>query len=187
MTIQEVEFRKLKEAVEVLNGDRGDKDRSQSAIRRVQIKEVEKFIADVKESASVIRKNLEALVVEVVDAQQEILELTARISNTEQNLQILEDDLTALDGRIQTLQGQADGIESQLAEAQDQLDAITLDVTAISTTLSNIRTGVAAVGILPLTSSNLSLPPSASDYNALRDDVVNLRQALVSIKAAITA
>jgi chromosome segregation ATPase len=200
MTIADAEFRKLKEIVEVLNGDRGDQKRSQAALRRAQLLEVETFIATVKESATAIRKSLEALVEEVRLAQGDILELTARIGNAEQNLQILEDELaelqqevSALDTRIQSLQEQADGIEQQLAEAQGQITAVTGDLTTLQTTvtgvrdtLNGIRTRVGAVNIPGLASSDIGAAPTASDYNTLRADVANLRQALVNIKTAIT-
>lgn len=199
MTIADAEFRKLKEVVEVLNGDRGDKAKSQAALRRAQLQEVETFIATVKESAAAIRKELEVLVEEVREAQGDILELTARIGNAEQNLQILEDELaalqlevTALDGRIQTLQTQADGIELQLTDAQGQITAVTGDLTSLQTTvngvrdmLNGIRTRVGAVDIPSLTSSAVAAPPTAGDYNALRNDVAAMRQALLDLKSAI--
>jgi len=199
MTIADAEFRKLKEIVEVLNGDRGDQKKSQAALRRAQLLEVETFIATVKESAAAIRKSLEALVEEVRLAQGDILELTARIGNAEQNLQILEDELAelqlevnALDGRIQSLQEQADGIEQQLAEAQGQITAVTGDLTSLQTTvngvrdtLNGIRTRVAGVNIPGLSSGNVSAAPTAGEYNALRADVASLRQALVDLKTAI--
>lgn len=199
MTIADAEFRRLKEIVEVLNGDRGDKNKSQAALRRAQLQEVETFIATVKDSATAIRKSLESLVEEVREAQGDILELTARIGNAEQNLQILEDDLAALqlevnalDGRIQSLQTQADGIEQQLIEAQNQITTVTGDLSSLQTTvnsvrdtLNGIRSRVSAVNIPGLSSGEVAAPPTAAEYNALRSDVAALRQAMVELKTAI--
>lgn len=201
MTISDAEFRRLKETVEILSGERGDSKKSQAALRQVQLQDVQRFITDVKDSAAAIRKNLEDLVGEVHEAQEDIRDLTARIGNAEDNLVILEDDLialqgdvSALDGRIQTLQGQADDIEGQLGQAQQQITTVTGDLTNLQDTvkgvrdmISGIRTRVGAVSVPNLSSSTVAAPPTAAEYNALQGDVAAMRQALIDLKGAITA
>lgn len=199
MAVPDAEFRALREKVEVLNGDRGDKDRSQAALRRAQLAEVQQFVATLKKSAEELRKTLEGVASELAISQGDILELAARIGHAEDNLQILEDDLdklqgevTDLDGRIESLQGQADDIESQLASAKGQIADVTGDLTALQSAVNGVRDTVAAirqraatVDVPSLSSSTVAAPPTAGDYNALQGDVAAMRQAILNLKAAV--
>jgi chromosome segregation ATPase len=163
------EYRVLKEKVEVLNGDRGDS--SKQAMRRGEVTDLQNFIAQLRKGETDIQRALKKAQTDLATAQQQITDLDTEVSTAEQSITDLNQQIAAA--------------QSAITAAQAAITALGANGAAIAGTVSNLQDAVAAITIPALTSASVSLPPTAADFNSLRDDVVAIHGALQDMKTAI--
>jgi len=193
------EWRILKEKVEVLNGDRGDRAKSKAALRRDQLIATEKLVADLKASADALQKSLSGVQASVQAAQNDLNRLVSRAAATEEQLSQVESSLTQIGSEIGQIGQQISDVSDQAAANTGRLDSIDTQLTTIgsrretaetsinsvSDGLSSLKTNAGAVTVQEITSSPVAAPPTAAEYNSLLDDLTSVRAALVNIQSAI--
>ena len=144
------------EALQRLAGERGP--RASAAVLQQQAVALEGIIA-----ASLA--NLEATRVVLAEAQQELVDLQQDQGNLSGRLTTAENSIIALSGSLSTLSS---------------------DLTALDGTVGALRTAAGAVSVPALASADVTLPPDETEHNALRADVVALRQAVLDLKGAVS-
>lgn len=200
MALSDAELRIMKEKIEILNGDRGDKARGKSALRREDITAVEKIVVTNKASTSDLSKKLEELIVEVQAAKDDITDIETWKAATEITLGTLTDDLDQAKADIDSIElivadiqtglGNAnlaiDGLQATTAALTDDLSDAVVLLGQVKDAVDGIKSRATSVSVPAITSVAITAAPTAGEYNALRTDVINLRTALVSLKSAIT-
>lgn len=185
MAISDAEYRVLKEKVEVLNGDRGDKDRSMAALRRRDLRALQELSAG----------NAKAITQAGVEQQQSsatLTDLRQRMSAAEERLVALSAASEALGTRTGDLEAELQAVSDRLAAAEqqgvqqaDEIAAIQLDLAAVEQGIADMTARVKAVTVPALKAKAVTAAPTADQYNDLLADVTAVRKAVLDIKAAI--
>lgn len=183
MSISAQEMRVIKEKVEVLNGDRGN--RRLAALRTGDGQDLREFIAKLRKGTADVQRDL-AIAVETQAALAASLATTQDdLATTNSALAAAQDALTALDASLTSISGDVATLETAITTAQDAIDALGDSGATIAADVADIRAGAAAVTIDAATASTVAAPPTAAEHNALLADVDALRVALTAIKAAV--
>lgn len=128
MAISEQTFRKLVEAVRTLNGEIGDATRSKAALRRGELAEVQKLIAEIKLGADALRRAIEKINEDIEAINVELVQLKDRIEAAEALLAQLELDLASLQSAINALEADIAALEARASAIEGTLDQASADI-----------------------------------------------------------
>lgn len=193
MAISDQEFRKLVEAVRTLNGEIGDPQRSKAALRRGQLLEVQKLIAEIKTGADALRRAIEKLNQDIEAINVELVQVKDRVAAAEALLVQLEQSLADLQAAVTQLEGDIEALEQRAATIESTLDAASADIQVMRAELTDTtaRSQANATAITALDGRMDAVENRAStletDLSALSGTVDGIGDDLAGIKAAVGA
>lgn len=187
MAIQmsDAEWNRLIEAVGVLAGWRGDKDKTQAAVRRADLQNIDKLLGNLKGSSASIDSQLKAI-------NQQLQTLSLNVSSLRGDVDENASDIQTLQGSVQTLQQSLSSLQqtvntqgqsitqlgTQVSTAQGTANAAKSDIDAA-------QARVQAVVVGDPTQGTITAPPTAAQFNGLVADIGTIFDVLTEIKAAI--
>lgn len=184
---------RMKEKIEVLGGERGDKRKS--AIRMEYLLKLQELIGNIKGSANELKLLVERIDADVGTLQGDVQAVQADVSYLQTDVGALKTDvvdITATMAEIQQDLGNASSdlqtLENDILSLQNDVnDLASLDarVDDLETDLDGVHTAVSAVVIPDMTQGNVTAAPTDANFNALVADVAALRQSVVNLKTAI--
>lgn len=172
MAIQDAEWRRLKEQVEVLAGVRGSS--GEAAVRRNQLGRVQELLADFDSKAAEIARSIAS-------------ELSASISALQAKDGTHDTQIKALQDAVKALQDRATALENSAKALRDDLTTTNGTVTANAKVVTDTKAAVKKVTVPALASADVTAAPTAAQYNTLRADVAAMRKALLDIQTAASA
>lgn len=196
------DWRILKEKVEILNGDRGNREKA--ALRVGEARDLREFIANLRLGTTDIQKSLDAANVALTTLSEDLSSVQSQLDVAAEQLETATDGLAAAQATLDALEPTVEALAESLSDAEDailalgdiagEVDALNLTVgsliptvAGLGTAIDDIKTNAAAVTIPSATATTVAAPPTAAEHNALLDDVAGLRLALSSLKAAIVS
>ncbi|CAM8655099.1 hypothetical protein [Sphingobium cupriresistens] len=172
------DWRVIKEKVEILFGNRGDK--RLAAMRIGDALDLREFIAALRKGTADVQRDLGA-------AEDSLLALSESLSTTQSDLADTNEALTAAQETLGTLSSDLGTLQEAIQAAQEAIDALGDSGATIAEEVSDIRTGASGVTVSPIGAVPVGAVPTAAEYNALLTDVSNLRSALESLRAAVAS
>lgn len=171
------EFSRLKEKVEILNGERGD--RNKAALRRSDLSQIQTLLAFLRQNGGDMTATIAAM-------QQSIVSVQAALNTAQQAISDLNIDLGVVQSALSDAETAISTLQDDLETLQTGLDDLVDQVQGIETDLSDLKVAAAAVSIPALSSTPISSAPTDADFNTLLSDLTNVRQALSQLQAAIS-
>lgn len=178
-------FRAMKEKVEILNGDRGD--RRKSAMREGDAQDLREFIANLRKGTADVQKDLADAVSLLDQLGENIATISGSLDETKADVEATTQALGTAQQLLSQLQLSLSTVQSSIVDAQASIDALDQSGAAVAADLSALKAGAGSVTIPPVTSAPVSAPPTASEHNALLDEVIAQRDALIALKAAVAS
>lgn len=172
------DYRVLKEKVEILFGQRGDK--RMAAMRAGDAIDLREFIAALRKGTADVQRDLK-------DAEASLETLANSLSTTQSNLADTNSALASAQSTLGTLAGNVASLQADIETAQDAIDTLGDSGALISARVDDIQSAVGAVPVPTLTSADAAAAPTMGEHNALRADVVALTSALASLISAISS
>ena len=172
------DWRVIKEKVEILFGQRGDK--RLAAMRMGDAIDLREFIAALRKGTADVQRDLG-------DAQAALESLSSSLSSTQADLADANTAISDAQASLATLTGDLSSLQSDLDAAQEAIEALGDNGATIAADVEDIRTGAAAVSVPDIAAVTVGAPPTAAEYNALLSDVTNLQTALVALRAAVAS
>lgn len=163
------DFRVLREMAEVLAGKRGDK--SKAAVTRGEAQDLREFIAALRKGTADVQTELNGMVESIEETRASLEALTGDIDTTQEGLSAAQELLVDL--------------QAALAEADTAITTLSGNASAALNTLENIADAADAITITGLDSTVLTAPPTAADFNDLREDVITQRAVLIALRNAL--
>lgn len=187
MAIQmsDAEWNKLIEAVGVLAGWRGDKDKTQAAVRRADLQNLDKLLGNLKgSSASIdsqlkaINQQLQTLSLNVSSLRGDVDENATDISNLQGAVQTLQQSLATLQQTVNSHGQSITQLGTQVSTAQGTANAAKNDIDAAQARVQAVTVGDPTQGTITAT-------PTAAQFNGLVADIRTIFDVLTEIKAAV--
>lgn len=185
ITMSDAEWNKLIEAVGVLAGWRGDKDKTQAAVRRADLQNIDKLLGNLKGSNSSIDTQLKAI-------NQQLQTLSLNVSSLRVDVDENVSDISALQGSVQTLQQSMTSLQQTVNSQGQAITQLGTQVTAAQSTataakndIDGAQSRVQAITIGDPTQGTITAPPTAAQFNGLVADIGTIFDILTEIKAAI--
>lgn len=193
----DAEARTLREKVEVLNGDRGD--RTRRALRVGEMANLQELLAALRRGATELDSRIGVIASNVQTAEGDVAALDAALAALDGTVLGFDAALTAVYDSLGTLnvvvtnQGNAaaalttrvTAAESAIGDADTAATALALRVTATEGDIEDIQTAVGAVVAATITATTIAGAPTAADYNKVVDDIAALRTMLLAMQAGI--
>lgn len=185
INMSDAEWNKLIEAVGVLAGWRGDKDKTQAAVRRADLQNIDKLLGNLKGSSSSIDTQLKAI-------NQQLQTLSLNVSSLRGDVDDNASDISALQGIVQTLQQSLTSLQQTVNSQGQAINQLVTDVgtaqstaTAAKNDIDNAQSRVQAITIGDPTQDTVTAPPTAAQFNGVVADIGTIFDILTEIKAAI--
>jgi chromosome segregation ATPase len=176
-------FRQLKEKVEILNGDRGDQRKA--AMRQGDAQDLREFIANLRKGTADVQKDLADAVDKLNQLGTTLDQVEQSLDDTKADLEQTEQALVAAQATLSTLQQTLTSVQSSIEQAQQSIEALDQSSAAVASELAALRAAATGVTVPDVSAVAVSAPPTAAEYNALLGDLIAMRTALLSLKAAI--
>lgn len=177
-------FRTLREKVEILYGDRGD--RRKAAMREGDAEDLREFIARLRKGTADVQKDLAVAVETLTQLSTDLDTIGASLDETRTDLDQTKAGLEAAQGTLTALQSSLSSVQDAIAAAQSAIDTLDQSGAAVAQDLLTLKTATAAVTIPDMASDDVVAAPTAAEHNLLRADVVAMRDALTAMRAAVS-
>lgn len=176
-SIQEREWLRAKETLEVLAGQRGNG--TKAALTADKVGSIEEFIAGLRKKASSLDTDLSEINDQVGLVRQGLEETSNSLEQMGQNINGLSGDISSAQQRLDALNGQLD-------QFQQDIQGIRGDAQAAQQAVSQLKQSVAAVVLTAPAQGSITATPTASDFNGLVNDMQAMYQNMQNIKAAFS-
>lgn len=163
------------EKLEILWGSRGNP--RDWALRRGELLDVQKIIAEVKKSVESLKTALQEVKDDIDDLNAQILVIEQRLNEVEQSINDLETAMDALEQRIVDAESALTQLEADIAAISTELGNVGGDVTQLQIDVSHLQTD--------LTALTARVTAAEGDITNLELDVNELELGLPSL--AVTA
>ena len=177
--------RKLVEELEVLAGWRGTPQ--QQAMRRGDLANTQELIASLRVSAQSISRDLSNINSQLSSVGGDVDQLKDRATASEQKLSSIESRITSVGNQLGILESRIQNANDTLEETDFNLNQLSNQYQQLQSSYNDVIASVSSVTIPAIGASQISSDPTAANYNTLLNDVTNLHQAIVDLKAAITS
>lgn len=131
-----------REKLEILWGSRGPE--RNWALRRSELLDVQKIIAEVKKSVESLKTALQQVKEDIDNINAQITQIEDRLNAVEQNINDLETAINALEQRIVNAEGALTQLEEDIAAISGELGNVGSDVTQLQTDLTALTERVTA-------------------------------------------
>lgn len=152
------------EKLEVLWGSRGNP--RDWALRRGELEDVQKIIADTKKSLDDLSKAMAQVKDDIDELNVAVAALEGEMDAIEGRIDDAEDSLAALEGSIADIEGSIGSINASIATLQTDVSHLQIDVTALQGSVSSVTVDVAYL--------QASVTTLQGDVTALQGDVSTL-------------
>lgn len=170
------ELQKVVEAVHVLMGWRGDKNKS--ALLRGELANLQEFIAKLTKGAKVLESQLNVINDDVVQAKQDISEQQTQLAQLSQGLMIVQQGLASAQLAVNQL-------NQDLTTAQANIDNIAEGSSTATQDLAALKQHTGDVDTPSPTQGAVTAPPDAAQFNQALLDIAAVMQAVTAIKNAV--
>lgn len=172
MTISDSDFQRLKEKVEILNGDRRQAA-DKRAFRYGEIKALHELIASLRGGATELEVRIKVIASDAGGLRVEVEDVQTRVTSAQQ--------------AIDTANGRLSQLNQRIAGAQYNIDAVANSVSSAEQKLNAIRAGAGGVTLHEPVSANVGAVPNAEQFNRAVTDIHDLFDALRQLRAVISA
>ena len=177
MALTESDLLRIKEKVEVLNGDRRaalDK----RAFRYGEIRDLEEFIAKLRGGAAELGGKVESI---GIDAQ----EIRATLERAVNDIGALQGDVGELRASINAASQEIQLLQNRISAARMDIDAVVGNTSTVQQDLETIRKDMTRLNVPGQTSINVAATPTAEQFNKAVADIGALVIAVRNIKGII--
>lgn len=174
MAVSDSEFQRVKEKVEVLNGDRRTA-LDKRAFRYGEIRDLQEFIAKLRNGAEELGDRIEDI---GVDTQA----LVATVARLVGDVNDLKEDTNQLRQRINKANSDITELAVRIGNARIDIDAIVSNTSTVQIELDEIQRNIKSLSLPNQQSSNVSDAPNANQYNRLVADVAAIISVLREFK-----
>lgn len=178
VNITDQEWRKLREKVEVLNGDRGDAQKTMRAVRYKDFLTLTTSLSSTSSGVSSLNQSISDLQTQINSIKNDGTSNSSDITTIKAQIATLMADDDSQQGEIAALQTWKATATGQISALQTGLTATNTAATALATRVTNLesaQTAANGVTLDDVTSADVTDAPTAADFNALRADVIALR------------
>lgn len=165
------------EKLEILWGDRGDP--RNHALRRGELVDVQRVIAETKKSLEDLRKALTQVKEDIDTLNSAVLELEGQMAAVQERIDEAEAALTALEGMIADIEGRLTSIDTNILTLQTDVSHLQTDLAALQGSVGSVTTDLAY-----LTASVTTLQ---GNVTTLQTDVSELDAQVADLQVDVNA
>lgn len=176
--IQEREWLRYRELLEVLAGQRGNG--KGAALTVGQVGSIEEFMAGLKKQATGLSGDFTKI-------SGQVEQINQTLDGTQDDVAQLGQQLGGLQGDISAAQQRLDSLNSQIDQFQQDIQGIRADAAAAQQSVNLVKQNVAAVMLTPPAQADVTAAPTAADFNGAMADIRAMYQNLQNIVSAISS